>query len=376
MSAQTLVYLYNQRQLVVLLEPSVPVGTSRRFEKVYSKKLTINKGVDNVLEFQFVNQNQKPVNITMPAGKEITCRILNQSGTEVLIQKSLTPVYPITGIAKLDLTAGEVENIETQYCYYSLEIPQGAFDYPVFVDDNAGARGTIAIVNSVLPPFLPAVNITIPSHNPPVPNANVNTITYYSSVVNTTESPILTMQTHYEQFTGNITIQGSTVQDFSVYYDIGEPYSYSNSGQIPNVVISGTDGFFTCDEFTNLTVGQSVTINGTQNGTGTIAGNPSGGTIANSVYFIVATNNATNFVLAPSAANAAPIDTTAGTTTGLTFTINGFTGTTGYNIEGYHPFIRTKIVNIGTNPYGNTGALSGDVTQILARTGTPYNRRP
>ena len=83
MSAQTQVYLFNQRQLVVLVERN-PLVATRRYEKVYSKNLTISRGVDNILEFAFVNQDQKPVNIT---GKEITCRIINADGTKILLQK-------------------------------------------------------------------------------------------------------------------------------------------------------------------------------------------------------------------------------------------------------------------------------------------------
>jgi hypothetical protein len=52
-------------------------------------------------------------------------------------------------------------------------------------------------------------------------------------------------------------------------------------------------------------------------------------------------------------------------------TINGYTGTDGYEIAGYHPFVRVEIENQGTNLVGNAGALSGDVTEILSRTARP-----
>ena len=53
---------------------------------VYAKPLTLNKGVDNKIQFQFLNQEQKPVDIT---GKSITCRVLNYNGTAVLLRKAL-----------------------------------------------------------------------------------------------------------------------------------------------------------------------------------------------------------------------------------------------------------------------------------------------
>lgn len=280
MTAQTQVYLYNQRQLVVLLERS-PVGAQRSYEKVYSKDLIISRGVDNLLEFSFINQNQKPVNIS---GKDITCRILNADGNTILIQKTLTPVLPVTGLTSLSLTKDDIENINTQYCYYSLEIPVDTFDYPVFVDSQGGARGVIRIVNSVLPSFVPSKNVTIPSHVPPLgaagsqnpevaPPGSGQPVTYFSSYINTAEAPVLSLQVTFNNFTGNVQWQGSTLEDFSLWYPIDAPTSYT-----------------------------AETI------------------------------------------------------------------TDGFNLQGYHPFVRMMIVNEGTYPVlPNTSFLQGDVVEILAR---------
>ena len=60
----TEVYIYQQLTRVVALDSVDPTIFTYRYNPVYSKILTINKGVDNVLLFQFVNQNEKPVNVT------------------------------------------------------------------------------------------------------------------------------------------------------------------------------------------------------------------------------------------------------------------------------------------------------------------------
>lgn len=280
MSAQTQVYLFNQRQLVVLVQRQPGVAT-RRYEKVYSKNLTVSRGVDNILEFAFVNQDQKPVNIS---GKEITCRILNADATRIILQKSLVPLLPLTGISSLQLTPADLEMIDEQLCYYSLEIPVGLFDYPVFVDSQGGARGIINIVNSVFPEFVESDTITIPSHpspdkindnqNPEVqPANNTGAKTYYSSVINTSDSPQLTIQMYLDKFTGNVQFQGSTLADFAFYYQIGQIEDYLNVSD-----------------------------------------------------------------------------------------------TRGYNINGYHPYVRVMITNYGTPPaIGNDNKLQGDITMILAR---------
>ena len=162
----TQVFVYTQRQIVVLLSGYSP----RSYMPQYAKPLTLHKGVDNQIQFQFLNQEQKPVDIT---GKSITCRIINYTGGAVLLQKALTLQLPATGIAALIVGPADIENIDTQKCYYSLEIPVGEFDYPVFVDQNAGARGDLNIVNSVLPSFIPSEAVLlftayddVPSNSP------------------------------------------------------------------------------------------------------------------------------------------------------------------------------------------------------------------
>jgi hypothetical protein len=203
---------------------------------VYAKPLTLHKGVDNQLQFQFLNQEQKPVDIT---GKSITCRILNYEGNQVLLQKALTLQLPATGICALILNAADLENIEAQKCYYTLEIPVGDFDYPVFVDQNAGARGVLNIVNSVLPNFVPSYEITIPTGQSfPNTTNNSNTLTYFSSVLSTNDNPILTIQTEYIEYYGNTVIQGSSLGDAD-WYDIVTTDEVANNTQTVGYTIQG-----------------------------------------------------------------------------------------------------------------------------------------
>jgi len=239
----TSVYVYTQRQIVVLLSGNSP----RKYMPVYAKPLTLHKGVDNKIQFQFLNQEQKPVDIT---GKYITCRILNMAGTVTLLSKALDLDFALTGIASLNLNAADIENIDAQKCYYSLEIPVGAFDYPVFVDQNAGARGDMNIVNSILPSFVPSSHISIPTGQPfpnLAPNGSSN-VTYVTSTINTEDNPILTIQTHYTEFYGDVTIQGSTQVDSDWYpilvdpdlADVTETRGYTIRGFHPFVRMSFT----------------------------------------------------------------------------------------------------------------------------------------
>jgi len=233
----TSVFYYTQRQIVVLLTGFSP----RKYMPQYAKPLTLHKGVDNQIQFQFLNQEQKPVDIT---GKEITCRIISYTGNQILIQKALTLQLPATGIASLYLNPADLEDIVPQKAYYSLEIPVGAFDFPVFVDQNAGARGDMNIVNSVLPSFVPSAEISIPTGQPfpnlaSVPNIQLGNAdyTYVTSVFETNDNPVLTIQVNYHEFYGNVVVQGSTIPDGD-WYPI-QLHSYANTSATEGYVVKG-----------------------------------------------------------------------------------------------------------------------------------------
>ena len=223
----TSVYLFTPRQIVVLFSGNSP----RRYQLVYAKNLRLNRGVDNTIQFQFLNQEQKTVDIT---GLDISFRLLNHEGTELLLRKAVTQTLALNGLCELFVTSSELEDIDPQMGYYSLEVSDNGSDYPVFVNSEASARGVIQVVDSVLPSFVPATDITIPSH----PAPNNSTETYYSSVLYTSDNPILTIQPYLDDYSGNIQIQGSTSPN-TEWYDIDSPYTYLSETKTDGYTING-----------------------------------------------------------------------------------------------------------------------------------------
>lgn len=227
----TNVYLYVPRQVVVTLVGNSP----RRYETVYAKNLKLHKGVDNKIQFKFINQEQKAVDIT---DKEITIRVISFDGTQVLIKKALTLTLPLTGLAEFQLLSTELENINAQKAMYSIEIPQSGFDLPVFVDSNSGARGVMDIEDSILPKHVPSMDVSIPSHPTPVSN----TVTFTTSVINTTYNPALTIQAYYDNFSGVVKVQGSTIPD-NDWYDITEGETYIGQSMTTYYTVQGFHPF-------------------------------------------------------------------------------------------------------------------------------------
>lgn len=234
------VFIYTQKQIVVL-----PTGNSpRRFMPVYSKILTLNKGVDNLIQFQFLNQQQKPVDIS---GMELTFRILSAAASRVLLSKTLNLTLPLTGIAVLDVESAELEPLDSQRCYYTIEYTRnsGNTNYAVFMDQIAGARGDLVIADSVLPAFQPCQEVTIPSDQLTlmsqcaIVGMQGTGISYYSSAIVTYNNPCLTFQASYTNFSGNVTIEGSVANDDTSWYPITTSPTYNNLTNTEGYTIDG-----------------------------------------------------------------------------------------------------------------------------------------
>jgi len=181
---------------------------------VYAKNVTINKGVDNKIQFQFINQDQKPVNIT---GKTFSCRIMNYDQTKVLLQKALTPLYALTGLATLDISMSETLLMDSALCHYSITIPTADFEYPVFVDDSSGAGGVIDVVDSVLPKYVKSSIIEVEPHETPRVDYQV---VYNTEPHRPTDYGNHTMQMSFGGYAGTFKIQGSPTGLLNEWYDL------------------------------------------------------------------------------------------------------------------------------------------------------------
>ena len=180
---------------------------------MYSNPIKLHRGVDNRIQFRFLNQEQKPVNLT---GKTLTFRVIDDLGLDILIERTLTQYLPLTGLALLELSAADLLEFTAQRCHYSIDVDDGTHLYPVFVDQDARGRGVVHIVDSIIPPFIQATTITVPSHPTP---SDFAPVTFYSSNFETKGDPSLTFQISIASFTGNVAIEGSTT-GASNWYEI------------------------------------------------------------------------------------------------------------------------------------------------------------
>ena len=161
-----------------------------------------------------------------------------------------------------------------------------------------------------------------PGQNLTLIDNNVNTPVLGGTITGSSLSPI-------GVFTASVYLNSTTTMYLSTSdILIGAGQSISGTG-IPSgatvsstsmaspllaaVAVTGIAGQCSCTSTSGLYVGQTVTVSGTSSGTAT-------GITTGVTYFIIATNFATTFTLSATSGGAA-IVTTAGSTTGLVFTL-------------------------------------------------------
>jgi hypothetical protein len=246
----TQAYIYQQIAQVVLLDTSDGETFIYRYSPVYAKQLTINKGVDNVILFEFINQQEKPVNIT---GSTFMFRVVNTAGDTVLIQEPMYILNGATGRAKVTLTSDQLLEVLAQPANYSISATQpGGLTQAVFTDAQAQARAPVNIQDSVLPQHVPSAPLTIPTNKlsaqgsvdgaawtaypqNPYWSGNPNGGNYYNSFLNTEffssyiepVQAVTTVQMTLVGYTGTIKAQAAENYQ-SVFYNCSESDTYYN----------------------------------------------------------------------------------------------------------------------------------------------------
>ena len=245
----TQLYLYQQITQVLSIDTVDGPSFSYRYNPVYAKVLTINKGIDNVLLFEFINQNEKPVNIT---GSNFIFRVIDKEGITVLLEQPMVILNAATGRAKVTLMASQLLEILAQPAYYSITRASGNLVEPVFVDAQSGSRAPLVVVDSVLPQYLPSRPLTVPTVKISAQgsadgtsfgnaggdyywNGNPNGANYWNSFALTEYyssfvkpiSGVTTIQMTLDGYTGTIKAQAAADYE-SIPYNVTESVTYLN----------------------------------------------------------------------------------------------------------------------------------------------------
>lgn len=136
-------YLYKNKIDVI----SSDVGFVTEYRPVYSRQIKIAKGIDNTLQFRFLNADQKPIDIS---NENIKFVAYDEQKIKVL---DLTATASNTkGLANLTIGKSDLENLPQQYLKYAVYFDDESTGQTLtYSDTHFSNNGTIYLDASIFP---------------------------------------------------------------------------------------------------------------------------------------------------------------------------------------------------------------------------------
>ena len=239
-------YLYPNRVALLADLAGFPV----EWTNVYQRTVKIYSGIDNTIEFDIKNADQKRIDLT---NYTLSLNVMDASGNALpnspySVTKLNQGVYK--GLAKVVLPKTDLEGLKDQYFKYSVTaLDQNDEDVLFYGDTRFGALGTMELVGSAMPKTKAPLEYTTFTGEIDL-NGNVKNhfsampVTYYEAVP--TENVMVTV--YMTGFKGKIYLEGTTHSTISVE-------SFKN-GIIPNTEHTFSSPSSTCYRFTYIPINE------------------------------------------------------------------------------------------------------------------------
>ena len=213
------VYLYSNK-LDVFTNP-LDSWTTERYRRVYNRNLKIYRSVDNRIDIQVRNSDQKASNIT---GSTLVFNLVTRETKDLIFQKDFSAMDLTTGKVTVILTENEMLDIDPGFYEYSIikEVREtvDSTDYKVtsriamYMDSQYDTLGTIEVLGDVLGEVTPSVSIDKFEYVNPFTTGSDDSKFFISSIVDAkptfnSAGTLHTFQFYSSNYRGTVTIQGS-----------------------------------------------------------------------------------------------------------------------------------------------------------------------
>lgn len=138
-------YLVNNRTNIVV----DMTGFVTEYRPVYSKQLTVYKGIDNDLEFRILNADQKPIDLANYVLKFLAF----DENKNLVIEHQGTNNSTIKGLSTVKITENDLLNLKQQYLSYVIYLQDLNTNTNVltYTEAHFTNNGTIFVNGSTLP---------------------------------------------------------------------------------------------------------------------------------------------------------------------------------------------------------------------------------
>ena len=209
------VYLYTP---VIRVFLDLENSTNRGVDIMYHGYAKLAKGVKNTIQFNFLNGDQRPINVST---KTFVFKMFDYSTNKEVISQNLQVLdngttLSLRGKTQLTLTSAQLPtSFKTGMYTYSLLQVNNTELLPVYIDGASDMHGKIEIVDGVIAKFIPSDELTFLT--------NQNNV-YTAGPISTNRdgkgnNGLHTLQAYMTDFTGTLEIGGSLANEPPASFD-------------------------------------------------------------------------------------------------------------------------------------------------------------
>lgn len=194
--------------------------TNERFRKVYNKNLKIYKSIDNEIDIQLKNGDQKPISIV---NTYVVFNLFSEEKGNLALKKDCIVLSNNQGRVKVKLTEIELNDLDIGYYNYSVVMERRSYsgsEYTVtskqvlYVNDQFDPIGILEIVGDVEGNSRPSFTIKEFAYVNPQALGEPEPIYYVSSIIDARPNvydpqTLHSFQIYTTDYSGDIVIQGS-----------------------------------------------------------------------------------------------------------------------------------------------------------------------
>jgi hypothetical protein len=213
------VYLYSNKLDVYTSTPGS--WSTERYRRVYNRNLKIFRGVDNRIDIQVRNADQKTSNIV---GSTLVFNLVSRDSKKLVLQKDFDAMDLSSGKVTITITEEELLDLNNGSYNYSIikEIRStiDSTDYkvtsrmPLYMDSQYDTVGTLEISGDVYGDVDPSLVIDTFDYTNPFTIGDTTPAFYVSAIIDAkpkvnTGNSLHTFQFYSTNYDGSVVIQGS-----------------------------------------------------------------------------------------------------------------------------------------------------------------------
>jgi hypothetical protein len=138
-------YLYPNRVILIANLAGFTVENT----VVYAKTVKIYNGIDNIIQFDIQNADQKRIDLSTMSNIELN--VMDMSGNALPESPYIVTPTAIKGIATVTIPSDDLVDLADQHLRYSVTAVSGGNDVMLYCDSRFSAVGTIQLIGNAMP---------------------------------------------------------------------------------------------------------------------------------------------------------------------------------------------------------------------------------